>query len=174
MSQISSAGVFIFEITQKKFNLLLVHDVSKQALTDPGGKRERNASPTETAINELYEETACLFNVCSNVLDIYVDIEKRDGTYHRCFVLLTTPIQIDDFSSNLRILRSKTNTPKKYLETDRLVRLTKNGQHLHKRVWKFLKFIFGNKNWFVDFATRYKVHNYNRKFNSNGLITYEY
>jgi len=89
-----SAGCLIVDLTGNKPFVWLVMEMDAKGLlinkfNEPGGKFEpdKDCSSIDTAIREVWEETAFMLFLNSN--DPYVDLEN-DGNVYRCYVVVHT------------------------------------------------------------------------------------
>lgn len=116
----SGAGVLIFNGD----NILLYRERKSKAYTEPGGKFDKKHKTLEdVAIDELYEETCCLFDIVDlHRKNNYVDIEYDNGRLYRLYVI-NLICNIDNlkfkYEQNLNRLISS-RAKKYYLETNKL------------------------------------------------------
>ncbi len=99
------------------------------AISDDKESLEKNAT------YELKEETANMINIenlevfnkkikiNNKTIDKYLDLEipYRNKVYFRCYFLRIDQISEKIFKNNLKLLKNHKNTPKSYLEIDKLV-----------------------------------------------------
>ena len=132
MSNLTGASVLLFE----KDNLLLFREINASCsvckkfccYTEPGGKYEKKHDTIEdTAKDELYEETCCIFE-CNNIntrknKNVF-DLAYNKHKTCRVFILDIPYMKrlVKDYKSNLSILKS-TGADKHFLETDRVIRV---------------------------------------------------
>lgn len=117
----SGAGVLIFQDD----NILLFRERKSKRYTEPGGKFDKKHDNIEdTAIDELYEETCCLFDIRNiEKRNNYVDIEYIKGYLYRLYIInIHDKIEDieDTYKQNLKRL-VQINAEKYYLETDDVV-----------------------------------------------------
>ena len=206
--QFSGAGVLVIEVPSEasggELNLVVFHDKKKKSYTDPGGKCERHHDdPKETALAELYEETATLLDARDSLSTGYVEkqIGKRRKWY-RAYFLFTEPIDQADYDRNVRTLRSM-DAEKHLQETDAMARVTLselyrtlfvdhpdkarpyvrdtkgNRIRLHRRLVDLLHVVFGGDSadkepWVLNVLNSSPYGEYQRRKDSDGLIHYEY
>jgi hypothetical protein len=117
----SGAGVLIFNGD----NIILFRERKSRAYTEPGGKFDKKHKDLEeVAIDELYEETCCLFDMTNiQYKNNYIDIEYDNGRLYRIYIINIVG-ETEDLESKykenlyrLNYLKAK----KYYLETDKIV-----------------------------------------------------
>lgn len=199
----SGAGVLVIEVPHsgEELNIVVFRDKKKKAFTDPGGKCEKHHNdPKETALAELYEETATLIDAQDALSSGYVEkqIGKRRKWY-RAYFLFTQPIRKLDYLHNLKKLKGM-KAPKHLQETDGMVRvrlselykkliLDYNGPYvydtqgneikLHRRLIDVLQVVFrsdkhSKEPWILKVLLDSPYGQYTKTKDDDGLIHYTY
>jgi hypothetical protein len=99
MKKYSGAGVIPIILYKKKPYLILFM-LNNGTITDAGGKIENNISVINTSVRELYEESAGLFNLQSEILNnnsVYFDIKYYD-TYYRIYFIIFNNFDISNMN----------------------------------------------------------------------------
>ena len=114
----SGAGVLIF----MNDCVLLFRERSSRGYTEPGGRYDQKHENIEdAAIDELYEETCCLFDIHDiEHANNFVDVTTKRGAIYRLYIINIVENISDIESSYYDNLDRLTdiNAKKYYLETD--------------------------------------------------------
>lgn len=184
-----------FQIISKHKNL------SKQILTDAGGKIEDNKKPLETASRELFEESCGLININENTLknnSVYFNIINYDknskyfNKYYRIYFIIIDNIEnLNDFYLNFKKFKKfsfnpfvetfKINLIKlnkfKKLENNIIVKTNNNENRiLNQRLTRIYNLILNKFNNFDNFykVIKTKINPIKLKKNIIDVKTYEY
>lgn len=117
------AGVLLFE----ENNVILFREKKEGVYTEPGGSFDikKHKQIEDTAIDELFEETSCLFSskkveTKKNHFDLHFKEKKSYRIYTLDIPYITSLRR--DFKTNLKHLQNM-NAKKYYLETDDVTRV---------------------------------------------------
>lgn len=118
VKKISGAGVIIITTYDNIPCIVLAYDIKRRKYNDFGGRFEphKHKNILDTAKQELYEESAGLFDVKKKYFKKFKDC-KLHQTYYRYYYIKIKHVNINSYQTKLKKLK-KNNAPKYMLETN--------------------------------------------------------
>ena len=158
----SGAGVIPIVIIRNKPYFVLFM-LNRGKLTDAGGRIEDSTSIIDTASRELFEESAGLFNINSNILhnnSVYIDI-KNDDKYYRSYISIIDKFDKDYYYTNLKKIRKYIYSP--FSETRDIQLISLEYIHFINNIWMNTK---TNKILLLSNRTSKILERIHNKFNN--------